>query len=578
MAETPSFNPSPDSSGRDGAHHDHSDHETVEQRVQRHLRNEAELVPLLPVGTAATDRIQRRAVRAQRRRTVAVGSAMALTIAAAGFGALSTTAPTNDLITADQVNESVDVLNTPQESEASTSDGASDGAPNGESAPTVEALLASPGPTMAWSEIAESPPITSDVVVYNGSFIGLGSDNNNVVLWVSEDGTQWRPVESELNFRPWGLRAVGDALVVSGTAPSPDELDEGFIDENVRTAYSLDGGQTWIEPDLAPTDDSSQEVGEVSIAAIGDVVIAARTAFSPSGDVDTSLHRSIGGAAFEPLEISSFSISDFPDLRVIGDELQIGSYGSDSTVAVSTDGLTWVIEPDTSSTRDIVQSTPDRLIAFSYAEDAALIERSTDGGETWLAPFDLPAVNLLGAAVNEDGYVLTAFAEDWEPGTEDSFEIEPLTLEKDDLAITVTFGSDISELFVVDLETGEEIFRSQMVGDADEGPGIAYDEDLEVITITDLETDAVVVTFSEQEFADVIAASPLATAPEQFGPSTLIGFTEDGTEFSWQTTEDAFGLPGAAWADVTSDGSSILAVVLTAEGDSRVFIATGPEN
>lgn len=100
--------------------------DAVSTRIRQHLHDEADLVPVLASDSAAADRIERRAVRAQRRRTAVVGAAMALTVGAVGIGAISLSGPKNDVITADQPTDST-VGTTLEDSSATTGSDSGEG-------------------------------------------------------------------------------------------------------------------------------------------------------------------------------------------------------------------------------------------------------------------------------------------------------------------------------------------------------------------------------------------------------------------------------------------------------------------
>lgn len=545
------------------------DHDDFSERLTAHLQTEAELIPTLPTDLAATDRIERRAVRKQRRRTAAVGTAMALAVAGVGGGAMLASAPTNELISADQVSDTADDALTEELAEATTA-AASEEGDNGGSSGTLEAPeLISDGPAMGWIEVPSPGGNATDVFVHDGRFFTIAnSPGAPATLWSSTDGTAWsdRPLPGEADN--WSGMSSGDAIVLTGF-PRPDDPEQPIQNE---TWFSTDLGETWRTVDLPDSSPSAGVDSFTTVTALGDVVLATVSSDAVSEGPDGlsfAVYRSVDSGPFEPVDLGQLELGDFAEVSVKAGAFELVIYDNFERRFVSSDGATWTSVSSTSIFRQVVQPGENDQLALSYSSEFPSLERSSDGGATWQEPFEIDDLLIVAAAFNDDGYVLSV-----QTGTDAEFEEAPVfdfepTLTKGDLVITVDV--EFAEITVTDATTGTEVFRTEL-DDNGEGEGLTYDEELDVVTITDIDTGELIVSFTGEEFG--AANEEQFSALDTFPSGLQIGFTADGETYGWQTPEEAFGVD-TGWVDVDSNGEVILATVFSGNG-LRIFAATGP--
>lgn len=551
---------------------DQPNDEELSDRLSLHLRDEAELIPTLPTGVAATDRIERRAVRAQRRRTALVGAAMAISVAGVGAGAMVASAPTNELISADQVSDTADDALAPEpdpdeNAAALDADSTAEADPSGTSDGTLEPpTLISDGPAMGWTEVVVPSADFLDVFVHDGLFMAVAlAGDESTALWSSADGVDWSERPVPVSGQNWSAMSAGDAIVLTSFVPAEDIDEPGFEE----TWFSTDLGESWTAldlPDVAPGGPS----GFTMVAAIGDIAVASVTLDDPEGGIPSTvaLYRSVGGGPFEPVDLGQLELGEFAELGVVRDSFQLTIYDGIERRFVSADGETWTGAPSQDGFRQVVQGGDADQLALSYSSEFPSLERSSDGGATWQEPFEIDQLLVVGAAFNDDGYVLAV-----QTGVEDFTEPPMLTIEpsltKGDLEINVEV--DFAQITVIDLTTGDEIFRTEL-DDSGEGEGLTYDEEADVVTITDPSTGELIVTFTGEEFA--AANEDEFSSVDSFSSGVQLGFTVDGERYGWQTVEEAFGVE-AGWVDIDSNGDIILATVFSDSGPT-LFAATGP--
>ncbi len=541
------------------------------ERLTDHLRDEAELIPHLPTGGDATDRIERRAVRAQRRRTAAVGTAMALAVAGVGAGAMLASAPTNELISADQVSLTADDALTEEldEATAATTNESADAADGSSSDSLEPPALVSDGPAMSWTEVAAPTAEFVDVFVHEGQFMAVGNSSDGTSsLWSSADGTDWAQRPVPVTAENWSAVSSGDAIVITGFPPSDDVEDPSFG----QTWFSIDLGDNWRLLDLPGINTPTGFDGFSTVAALGDVVVASVTiddpASAPNGPLVT-LFRSVADGPFEPVDLGQLELGDFVEVRVNAGAFELTVYDNFERRFTSSDGETWTGASTSSTFRQVVQGGAQDQLALSYSGEFPSLQRSSDGGATWQEPFEIDDLLVVGAAFNADGYVLNVQAGGFEEFEEPLVSTMRPSLTKGGFEISIDV--EFEEITVIDLESGEEVFRTEL-DENGEGDGLTYDEGDDVVTITDQETGEIILSFSGEEFA--AANEAMFNGIDGLSSNMQIGFTADGETYGWQTAAEAFGVDGG-WIDLDSNGDVILATVFTSEGPA-VFAATGP--
>lgn len=492
----------------------------------------------------------------------AVGVASLIAILTIGITACSSSDP-NEVIV------SSDLTPVPTQAPTAAPAVATPIAPPQESAPLDTPLESE----LVWTEVDLSEVFDLDQdwfprleSVGNGRVLALSAspDAVNKVL-VTDNGVDWSELPIPTGFSPWSVDISGDRWVVQGWDTREDAPD-------TRALFSDDQGSNWDElvVDLGPFEGTAWIVDAFVVERLIVVAVQSDTwqphmddvldedmAYEPS-DVRVHLFLSDGGPAGLVAEFPGWvsgghGASD-------GFHLLISDSGEDY-VLHSPDGRQWnssMVDVDvTDSARneiwtadqtdgkfkvehfegvygtDLVLTLPDGIgwmpdLAVGPAGVAAV------GGPEW--PFGEPEENftLPDISFEEDGY--------------------ELRYNQPEGGITLWHLEDDSAVYVFDAETLRQEEPPELVRE------VEVDDGSTLVVFHDPETGAELVAFSGEELADAVMEAALkqeesATYGDYNPNELLVGWSPHGTEWKWQTIQEAFGL-----SEGTQDDNSITEV------------------
>jgi hypothetical protein len=131
--------------------------------------------------------------------------------------------------------------------------------------------------------------------------------------------------------------------------------------------------------------------------------------------------------------------------------------------------------------------------------------------------------------------------------TQESQGEPPLVMEKDDIVLTLDFGSDSGRITVTDRSTGTVLIDADAISVVEgEVDGVAFSEDFSTITVTHPDTGEQT-TFTEQEMEEgrIAANEAAGIQPDSEGeePMTtwVIWFSPDGLRWTSIDVEETFG-------------------------------------
>ncbi len=374
-------------------------------------------------------------------------------------------------------------------------------------------------------------------------FIDRGMDS----ILVTENGREWTPMSIPSGFLPWSVDITGDRWLIQG-------WDSTLEDPGTQILFSDDEGETWIE---LPVDLSS--FGETAwvvdaIVAGERIVVAVQSdtwqpeidlapdderAYEPS-EVRVHLYFSEGG----PAEL----VAEFPGWASGGHGAADGfhlnvSDAGENNLLHSPDGREWTSTPAdvevTDSARKEIWTSDEGYTGYRTER----FEGVYGSGQVLTLPEGIGRVP--GLAVGPAGVAMVGGPASPFDESAGDFTMPDIVIEKDGYelrynqpegGITLWDVENDAAVYVYDAETLQQ--EGEFVGVTEVEGALGLD-----VVFHDPETGAELVTFSDEELAAAITEDESGSYSNYNPNKFLVGWSEDGTDWEWQTLQEAFGLP-----------------------------------
>lgn len=370
--------------------------------------------------------------------------------------------------------------------------------------------------------------------------------------FVSDNGVDWAALPIPASFSHWSADISGDRWLIQG-------WDVNSQAPGAQILFSDDEGASWTELviELGPLGGTAWIVGaivaekRILVTALSDEVLDEDVGYEPS-EARVHLFLSDGG----PAEL----VAEFPGWASGGygasDGFHLLIYGPDGDqLLYSPDGLQWdstTIEVEiTDSARNEVWTADPTDGQFKverfegvYGSDQVL---TLPDGISWIAdlavgPAGVAAVG--GPALPYDG-------------SGEDFTLPDISIEKDGFELRYNQPEGGLTLWDLNENTAVFVFDAEAVQSETPPEGVREIEDNGglMVVFDDPETEAELVAFSEEEisaaFMEEESAAQSAYDPYDFS----VGWSLEGTDWEWQTLEEAFGLD-----ESTQDDNSFIEV------------------
>lgn len=396
------------------------------------------------------------------------------------------------------------------------------------------------------------------------SFNDRGIDS----ILVTENSTEWTPVSVPAGFLPWSVDITGDRWLIQGWDSTLEALSTQIL-------YSDDEGAIWTEiaVDLASFDGTAW-VADAIVSGERIVVVAISDREPPDADqaleedmeYESSVHLffSDGGPA-EP-------VTEFPGWFSGGHGASDGfhlimSDSGKNYLLTSPDGRQWT---RTTVDVEVIDSARNEIWTDDEGYTEYRIERF-EGVYGWGQVLTLPEGigRMPDLAVGPAGVAAVGGPEPPYFYSDDEFSLPNVRVEKDGFELRYNEPEGGITLWDLSEDAAVHVFDAETIQSQSETPPdgvreIEGEDGTQLVVFEDPETGNDLVTF---EFLELAAAVDEARASGRtFDPSDLlVGWSLDGTDWEWQTLQEAFGLP-----EGTQDGNSFTEVEV-AVGDDFVL-------
>ncbi|MCY3633469.1 MAG: hypothetical protein OXH29_12430 [bacterium] len=414
---------------------------------------------------------------------------------------------------------------------------------------------------LAWTEVDLSRVLGADETstvqlqsvgdgrVLAMSFIDRGMDS----IMVSENGREWTPIPVPAGFLPWSADISGDRWLIQG-------WDSTLEAPYTQIRFSDDQGETWTE---LPVDLSSFEgtawIADAIVAGQLMVVAAIHEPGVPlmegggEGDVDfePSVARvqvllSDGGPA-EP-------VADFPGWFASGHGASDGfrlivSDSGQEYLLYSSDGREWTSTPVdvevTDSAHEMIWTADEGYTEYRIER----FEGVYGSGQVLTLPEGIGWVPDL--AVGPAGIAMVGGPEAPYDNSDDEFSMPDISIEKDGYELRYNQPEGGITLWDLDEDTAVYVFDAVAVQSEMPPEGVREVEGNNgftevggfMVVFDHPVTGDELVAFSGEEISAAFLEQE-ATARSAYDPNDfLVGWSVDGTDWEWQTLQEAFGLP-----------------------------------
>ena len=417
------------------------------------------------------------------------------------------------------------------------------------------------GSELDWTEVDLTDALGTDEhtairleSVGDGRVLALSYNDRGIdTVLVTEDSTEWTSIPVPDGFVPWSVDITGDRWLFQGR-------DSTLEVSGTQILFSDDRGANWTElaVDLGPFKGTAWIVDAVVVEKLIVVVVQSDTwqphmdetlddemDYEPS-EVSVHLFLSDGGPAelvaeFQGWASGGHGASD-------GFHLLLSDSGEDYLLH-SPDGRQWessIVDVEvTDSARNEIWTADQTDGKFKvehfegvYGTDQVL---TLPEGIGWMP--DL--------AVGPAGVAAVGGPESPLGEPDGNFTLPDMSFEKDGFelrynqpegGITLWDLSEDSAVYVFDTETLRQEEPPEAVHE------VEVDDGSTLVVFLDPETGAELVAFSGEELAEAVMEAAIkqgesATNSEYNPNEFLVGWSPDGTEWKWQTLQEAFGLP-----------------------------------
>lgn len=440
-----------------------------------------------------------------------------------------------------------------------------------------------------WTEVDLDKAIGSeDTLNFSLESVGDGRvlaivrrfDISSTVL-VTDNGTDWTEISKPAYFSPVNIDITGDRWVIQG-------WDANVPNATTQILISDDQGATWTEllVDLSSIDGTSW-IADTIVAEEQIVIVALNDGATPSIDEDadqdlyyetdpSSIHifLSDGGPAewvaeFPVWLASGYGASDGFHLIAHGNE-------GEDYLLYSPDGREWsqtTIDVEvTDSARDGIWTADQTGGEFRnerfegvYGPDQVL---TLPDGIGWVVDLAVGPAGVAAVGGPEAPYEYSVD----EP--EDGIPLPDIVIEKDGYelrynqpegGITLWDLNKGTAVYVFDAEAVQSEAPPEGVREIEGTRGFTTVEDSFMVVFDDPDTGAELVAFTREEISAAFMEEDLAIQNAYDPYDFLVGWSQDGTDWAWQTLQEAFGLP------MRSEGDDSITGVELAVGQNFVI-------
>ena len=376
---------------------------------------------------------------------------------------------------------------------------------------------------------------------------------------VTDNGVEWSALPIPTGFNPSGIDISGDRWVIQGWDTREDA-------PHTRILFSDDRGSNWTElaVDLGPFDGTAWIANAI---VMGRLIVAVVQSDTWQPDIDEVLDDDM---AYEPSEVRvHLFLSDGGPAELVAEfpGWASGGYGASDGfhLLISDSGNNYLL--DSPDGRQWSRTIVDVHVTDS-ARDALWTADPTDGRfkvERFEGVFGTDQVLTLpegigwmpDLAVGPAGVAAVGGPVSPYDEPEEVFFLPDISFEKDGYelrynqpegGITLWDLEEDSAVYVFDAETLQREEPPEVVQEVEGDDGSI------LVVFHDPETGAELVAFSGEELADAVMEAALeeeeSAAYHRYEPEEfLVGWSLEGTEWAWQTLQEAFGLDESAQDD-----------------------------
>ena len=406
------------------------------------------------------------------------------------------------------------------------------------------------------------------------------SDRGMDSILVTENSRDWNPISVPAGFLPWSVDITGDRWLIQG-------WDSGTEDGRTQILFSDDQGAIWTEVvvDIGPVDGTAW-VANAIVAGKLIVVVVQSDTWQPGIDPDTYdevgyepsvehayLFLSDGGPAelvakFRGWGLAGYGASD-------GFRMIIGGSNGEQLL-YSPDGREWSQTPIdvevTDSARDENWTADQAGGKFRnerfegvYGPDQVL---TLPDGIGWVVDLAVGPAGVAAVGGPEAPYDYSVDEPDEE------ITLPDIVVEKDGYelrynqpegGITLWDLNKGTAVYVFDAEAVQSEAPPEGVREIEGTRGFTTVEDSFTVVFDDPDTGAELVTFTHEEISAAFMEEDLAIQNAYDPYDFLVGWSRDGTDWAWQTLQEAFGLP------MRSEGDDSITEVELAVGHNFVI-------
>ena len=372
-------------------------------------------------------------------------------------------------------------------------------------------------------------------------------DRGIVKILVSEDSTEWSPIPVPAGFLPWTVDIIGERWMIQG-------WDTTIEDPTAQILFSDDRGANWTElkVDLGPLDGTAW-IADAILAGELIVVVVLNDSVSP--DVEAFSEDDMGNEPSMSSVLLFLSdggpaewITEYPGWFTFGygasDGFHLIMSGPDGISMVeSLDGRQWT---STVVDYEVIDSGPDTIWTTDQTGQEFMVERF-DGvygpGQMLTKPDGISWIVRL--SVGPAGVAAVGGPEAPKAYSDDDLGLPDVSVEKDGFelrynqpegGITLWDLKEDSAVYVFEAEALERETPPEGVREVQE------DDGTQLVVFEDPETGDDLVAFNFMELAEATAAAN-DIKPTFDWRSLSVGWSLDGTDWEWQSLQEAFGLP-----------------------------------
>ena len=394
--------------------------------------------------------------------------------------------------------------------------------------------------------------------VFSRTFDLAGSSQ----MLVTDNGVDWTEVPIPSDFSPLNVDITGDRWVIQGFGTSRTANGNQIF-------YSDDRGANWthLDIDLGPLEGKA---GIISVLVAGErIVVAAQSDEVPEfiedqeGDTAYESNQSLVHLFFSdggPTEL----VAEYPGWILMGYSSSDGFHlvVADSERGhslTSPDGRQWnrtIVDFDVHTlSRDTMWTKEQtggeyRIERFDgvYGPGPAL---TIPDGISWIVDLAVGPAGIAAVAYPETTLENGLLEDDIFENDFDDYSLPSVSVEKDGYELRYNEPENGITLWGLSTDTAVYVFGPETLESETPPEGsreVEGDDGTQLVVFEDPETGADLVTFTVDELMSALDAgdssSPTSILSNQFEQS--VGWSEDGTDWVWQSPAEAFGLPESA--------------------------------